>query len=281
MSRHRQENIAAILVLALIATLLLNKALLPAYTLMPLDLIQTIAPWNDLDLGPLANRLISDPFYSFYPWRVFLTESIQSGQFPMWNPGIMTGTPTIANPNFQPFYPPNLLAALVLPAKHALPWLAWIHLILTGTLMYFFLRRHRLHWLACILGAGIWLLNGYTLVWLENPQRLSTLAWMPGIFWAYEAASQDKKVGWAALAGLFLGLTILGGQMQFVFGIGILLGLYGLVKATLYVRENQRWPYRPLAYLALAGLIGLGIGSSDPLTGCRVRRDEPAHSVHG
>ena len=45
-------------------------------------------------------------------------------------------------------------------------------------------------------------------------------------------------MGWAALAGLFLGLTILGGQMQFVFGVGILLGLYGLVKSTLYVRET-------------------------------------------
>jgi hypothetical protein len=261
MTRRRKEDIGAILLFALLATLLLNKALLPGYTLLPLDLIQTIAPWNDLDLGPLANRLISDPFYSFYPRRVILNEAIQSGQLPMWNPGIMIGTPSIANPNFQPIYPPNLLAALVLPAQHALPWLAWFHLTLTGTLMYLLLRRHRLHWLACILGGGVWLLNGYTLVWLENPHRLSSIAWLPGIFWAYEAASQDKKAGWAALAGLFLGLTILGGQMQFVFGVGILLGLYGLLKAALSVHDKQRLPYRPLVYLALVGLIGLGIGS--------------------
>jgi hypothetical protein len=258
---ERWPHIVAAMLFALLASIFLNKSLLPGYTLLPLDVIQYIAPWDGLDLGPLANPLISDPFYSFFPRRFFLTEAVRSGHFPLWNPAIMTGTPTIANPNFQPFYLPNLLAALILPAEDALPWLAWFHLTVTGALMYLFLRRHRLHWLACFVGGSMWLLNGHILVWLENPHRLSTAAWVPGIFWAYEAATQDKNAAWAAVGGLFLGLAVLGGQMQYVFAFGVLLGLYALVKMIIYVRDNRRWPIRPMAYLGLLGVIGLGIGS--------------------
>ncbi len=260
-NRQTRHTLAAIGVFALLATLLLNKSLLPGQTLLPLDLVQTIAPWDDLRPGPLANPLLSDPFYSFYPRRYLLTEALQAGQLPLWNPYVMTGTPEVANPNFQLFYPPNLIAALFLPAERALPWLAWGHLILTGSLMYLFLRRQRLHELACLLGGGLWLLNGYILVWLENPHRLSTAAWIPGIFWAFEAAAQDRKASWAALGGLFLGLTILGGQMQYVFAIGLLFGLYGLLKLIQVIRERRGGVVRTLGYLALIGVIGLGIGS--------------------
>jgi len=268
---RNRPYLAAALLLGVVAALLLNRALLPGYTLLPLDLIQTIAPWDGLDLGPLANPLISDPFYSFYTRRHFLTQAVQAGQIPLWNPYIMTGTPTIANPNFQPFYLPNLLTALVLPAKDALPWLAWGHLALTGLLTFAFLRRHRLHWLAAVLGGGAWMLNGYTIVWLENPHRLSTVAWLPGLFWAYEAATQEQRAGWAALGGLMLGMAILGGQMQFIFAGTLMLGVYGLAKvvARLWERRRGRWRpadvaqsvWRPVFYLALLGVIGVAIGA--------------------
>ena len=261
MDGQARRALVALGVFALLATLLLNQSLLPGHTLLPLDLVQTIAPWDDPNAEPLANPLLSDPFYSFYPRRALLTEALRQGQLPLWNPFIMTGTPEVANPNFQLFYPPNLIAALFLSAERALPWLAWGHLVLTGSLMYLFLRRQRLHELACVLGGGLWLLNGYGLVWLENPHRLSTAAWIPGIFWAFEAATQDRKASWAALGGLFLGLAILGGQMQYIFAVGLLFGLYGLLKLIQEMRERQDEVVRTISYLALIGAIGLGIGS--------------------
>lgn len=260
-STPRRATLAAIVLFALLAAALLHKSLLPGYTLLPLDVIQHIAPWDHLELGPTANRLLTDPFLSFYPRRHWLTQSLRAGQLPLWNPHVLTGTPTIANPNFQTFYPPNLLAALFLLPRDALPWLAWFHLTLTATLTYLFLRRHRLHWLACVLGSGVWMLNGYGLVWLENPHRLSTAAWLPGLFWAYEAATQEKKVSWAALGGIFLGLAVLGGQMQFIFVAGIMLGLYALVTTILQARGAGRWSTRPLLTLVLIGVIGLAIGA--------------------
>lgn len=260
-SIRRHPSLLAVLVFVGIATAFLQRALLPGYTLLPLDLIQAIAPWDHLDLGPLANPLISDPFYSFYTRRHFLTASIESGQLPLWNPYVLSGTPTIANPNFQPFYVPNLIVALFLPAHHALSWLAWGHLIVTGWLMYGFLRRQRLAWLASVLGGGIWMLNGYLVVWLENPHRLSTLAWLPGIFWAYECAASERRLDYAAVGGVLLGLSILGGQMQFIFAAGLLLGVYVLATMGWDAYEKRRWSLWPLLPLFTIGIIGLGIGA--------------------
>ncbi|MCP4415835.1 MAG: YfhO family protein [Chloroflexi bacterium] len=247
--------------LIIFATLLLRESLLPSYTLLPLDLVQTIAPWDSLDLGSLENPLISDPFYSFYPRRVLLTQAVRNGQLPLWNPTIMAGTANTANPNFQLFYPPNLLMALILPAHQALPWLAWLHLILTGGLMGLFLRQHKLHWLASLAGATVWMLNGYTLVWLENPHRLSTLAWVPGLFWMLETAISNKQISRAAIGGVMLGVSILGGQMQFVFAIGIMLGVYGLMRIVEIFLQKRSDAGHAILYLAVLGLIGLGIGS--------------------
>ncbi|UCG22802.1 MAG: hypothetical protein JSW55_11525, partial [Chloroflexota bacterium] len=258
--RHRAW--LALLIFAGLATALLNRALLPDYTMLPLDLIQSIAPWDHLDLGPLANPLISDPFYSFFPRRYLQTVVIGGGQIPLWNPNILTGTPVVANPNFQPLYLPNLIAAVFLPVQHALPWLAWGHLILTGGLMYGFLRQQRLAWLACVLGGGIWMLNAYIVVWLENPHRLSTLAWLPGIFWAYQKAVDEDRLGYAAVGGLMLGLAILGGQMQFIFIIGLALGIYALSSIVWDAYQKRLWSLKPLIPLVTIGLIGLGVGAA-------------------
>ncbi len=262
---YRGPGFLALLIFALSAALLLHKSLLPQFTLVPLEIIQDIRPWDHLALGPRHNRLIIDPFFIFYPNRALQTAVVQSGQLPLWNPYLFTGTPVIADPNFQPFYLPNLLAAIVLPAHFAMPWLAWAHLTLTGMFLYLFLRRWRLHWLAATLGGGIWLLNGYLMVWLENPHRLSTAAWLPGIFWAYETALQEKKPAWAVLAGLFLALAILGGQVQFVFIFGLLLTLYGLSRSFFRFKDKAldtlQDAARPLLYLLLTAVIGLSIGS--------------------
>jgi hypothetical protein len=257
----RRQSLIALAIFSLLATILLNRALLPDYTLLPLDLIQGIAPWDHLDLGPLANPLISDPLYQFFPSRYFQTVEIGNGQIPLWNPFILTGTPIMADPNSQPFYPPNLVAAVFLPTQHALPWLAWGHLILTGWLMYGFLRQQKLNWPACILGGGVWMLNAYLVVWLENPHRLSTLAWLPGIFWAYQKAVDERRLDYAAVGGLLLGLSILGGQVQFIFASGLILGIYALSIVAWDAYKQGRLSFRPLTPLLIIGVIGLGIGA--------------------
>ncbi len=259
--QRRRQSLLALVIFAILATVLLNRALLPGYTMLPLDMIPFIAPWDHLELGSLANPLISDPFYIFFPNRYFQASTIQSGQIPFWNPYILAGSPIVADPNFQPFYPPNLIAAVFLPVQHALPWLAWGQLILTGGLMYGFLRQRKLIWLACILGGGIWMLNAYLVVWLENPHRLSTLAWLPGVFWAYQKALDERRLDYAAVGGVLLGLSVLGGQVQFILASGLMLGVYALSMVVWNGFKRNQWSLRSLIPLFIIGAIGLGIGA--------------------
>ncbi len=258
---HKRSTLIAFAIFALTAALLLHQSLLPGYTLLPLDIIQDIKPWDHFDLGPRANRLLIDPFFIFYPNRALQTAAIQNGQLMLWNPYLFTGTPVIADPNFQPFYLPNLLISTILPVHVALPWLAWIHLTLTGLFMYLFLRLKEIHWFSAVLGGGVWLLNGYLLVWLENPHRLSTAAWFPAIFWAFEIANRKSERRWAALAGLFLGLAILGGQIQFIFFFGLIFAIYALINSYYRFQDRQKRRGEPLLNFALISLIGLSIGA--------------------
>lgn len=258
--RRHLPTLAALLIFLTLTATLLNKALPPDETLLPLRIIQDLLPWDELVLGPRQNRLLIDPFFTFYPNRHLQTEALRQGTFPLWNPYLFAGTPAFADPNFQPFYPFNLLAAFLWPPHQAMPWLALFHLTTTGTLTYLLLRRHRLCWTAAVFGGAVWLLNGYGLVWLENPHRWSTAAWLPGIFWAYETAVQTERPRWLALGGLFLGVAVLGGQVQFVFMTGLALGVYALMTTASRWQQGER-TIRPLAGLIIVALIGLGIGA--------------------
>ncbi len=248
MMRHGRLLIALFLY-AVIAALFVGKALLPDWTLVPTRIIQDSHPWWPLDLGARGNDLVIDPLYIFYPNRHFFREAILSGQWPFWNPHLFTGTPTIADPNFQTFYPLNWLTVW-LPVHHALDWLAWAHLTIAGTAMYLFLRPRVRQW-AAFGGGGLWMLNGYIIVWLENPHRLSTLAWLPAVFWALDRGRQSKNLAWIGVGGLLLGLAMLGGQVQFIWCFGLLLAGYALCLRSWWA----------LVATAAIGAMGLAIGS--------------------
>jgi hypothetical protein len=101
----------------------------------------------------------------------------------------------------RPFIP-QILAALFISAARALPILAWFHLTLTGLSMFAFLGLLALQPGPALFGAVAWMLNGDGIVWLENPHRLSTLAWTPAVFLFYELAVQRRRIWPGVIAGI-------------------------------------------------------------------------------
>jgi hypothetical protein len=250
-----------LLVIVLLSTAFLAQALRPGYTLLPLGVESWIAPWHKQVSQLAKNILLSDPFYTFYPRRHFFTTMLRSGTFPLWNPYVFSGHPVLGDTAAQTFYPPNIVAALFLPAARALPILAWFHLTLTGISMFGFLRLLRVRPGPALLGAVAWMLNGSTVVWLENPHRLSTLAWMPAIFLLYELGLRRERT-WPAVAGGFLyGLSILGGHTQLALGLGMSLAAYALFKTVVLSRAAGTLVWRPLPAVVLVGAMGVGIGA--------------------
>jgi hypothetical protein len=250
-----------LLVILGLATIFLTPALRSGYTLLPLGMASKIAPWDKQVTQDVKNSLLSDPFYTFYPRRHFLTTSLRQGSLPLWNPYIFSGQPVMGDTAAQTFYPPNLVAAVFLSAARALPILAWFHLTVTGFSMFAFLRLLRLGPIPALFGATAWMLNGNTVVWLENTHRLSTLAWMPAVFLFYELALQRHRVWPGVVAGLLYGLSILGGHTQLAFGLGIVLAAYALLRTATSSWSAHRLALRPLAIAVTVGLLGIGIGA--------------------
>lgn len=257
----RRSDVLCVICIFVLATLFLAPALRPGYTLLPLGLESQIAPWHKQVTQQVQNPLLSDPFYTFYPRRDFFTESLQAGTYPLWNPYIFGGHPLIGDTAAQPFYPPNVLAALFLSAARSLSVLAWFHLVLTGVSFFAFLRILELKQVAALFGAVAWMLNANAVAWLENPHRLSTLSWLPAIFLFYELALQRRSLWPVTVAGGLYGLCILGGHTQFALGNGMALGVFALFRAITISRKAGRPVCRPLGIVGVVGLIGVGIGA--------------------
>jgi hypothetical protein len=257
----KQSDIWCIVAIVTLATILLAPALRPGYTLLPLGLESGIAPWHKQVTQQAKNLLLSDPFYTFYPRRHFFTASVRQGIYPLWNPCIFGGHPVMGDTAAQTFYPPNLAAAIIFSAARALPILAWFHLVLTGLSMFAFLRLLCLRSGPALFGAVAWMLNGNMVVWLENPHRLSTLAWLPAIVLFYELALQRRRIWPSVLAGFFYGFSILGGHTQFALGNGIVLAVYALLRGFMLSGEGEILTWRPLTTVVVIGLLGVGLGA--------------------
>jgi hypothetical protein len=161
----------------------------------------------------------------------------------------------------QTFYPPNLLAAQLLSAARALPVLAWFHLTFTGLTMFAFLRLLGLGPGPSLFGAVAWMLNGDAIVWLENPHRLSTLAWMPAVFLFYELALRRRRAWPGVVSGLLYGVSILGGHTQFAITLGLALASYAIMRTYTLTRAARKLAWQPLALAAVVGLVGVGLGA--------------------
>jgi hypothetical protein len=258
---RRRADVICLVVLAVLATLFMHRWLRPGYTSVPLNLESAYLPWHGQVFEPAQNLLISDAFHIFYPGRLYLTESLRQGVLPLWNPYLFSGHPLLGDTNIPNYYPPNLLAAFILPPAVSLPVLAWLHVILSGSLMYLFLRVLGMRPETALLGSIPWMLSEFTVVWLESPDKLSTMAWMPGMFACLELAICRRRIAWAVMGGLAFGLEILGGQTQIALYSAILLGLYAILHSLRCSWTRRRLDTWPIAALVVIGAVGVGVGA--------------------
>ena len=254
-----RHDILALVVLVLAVSLFHASGLRPGRTFLPVDLANNNLPWRDGSSGALQNWLISDPLYEYYPLLVNSVETIRhTGQWPLWNPRILLGHPVLADPLAQVFYPVFIVLGLVLGAARGLAIGLWLHAILAAVLTYGFLRTIGCHWRAAILGALTYALSGYLVTWFETLFFTSTLAWLPGILWAFELAVQRRRWRYVALGALMTALAVLGGQVAFVVTFSLFLFLYACGRTWELSRQAGRlsaWPLMASAMILVTGFL--------------------------
>lgn len=225
---RRRGDYAALGLLTLTILVFHWRGIRPGYVFLSVDLANNLLPWRGDENLPLQNWLISDPLYQFYPFTIQAVNSLRTGQWLLWNPGILAGHPALADPLFQTFYPVSALLGLLFGPAQGFSLALVAHTLLAALLMYGLLRCLRCQPPASMLGGLTYALGGYMLTWFTFPFWVTTLAWLPGILWAYWAGIVQERWRLFGVAGLLLGLALLAGQFQFVAVFCLFWGAWAL-----------------------------------------------------
>jgi hypothetical protein len=172
-----------------------------------------------------ASFPIGDFTEQYYPLRRFVASSLAEGRLPFWNPYIYGGQPGLADPQAAALYPPAVLNALLWGADfplHALEFEVAAHMALAALGAYAFARAAlALGSMPAFLAAAIFAFGGYVAGFpVQQVTILETAAWLPWLLLALHFASPTRtahlrgRVGWSALAALFLGVALLAGHPQ-------------------------------------------------------------------
>src|SRR5207237_2127230 len=116
--------------------------------------------------SPMAD--IGDLITQFYPYRTLTSRAIRSGEFPLWNPYMTSGTVFLGNPLSALFYPPTALYYF-LPVA-----VAWgigfvLRTILSGLFTALFLQRIGATSAGAIVAALLFTFSGFMTVWQGQP----------------------------------------------------------------------------------------------------------------
>jgi hypothetical protein len=255
------------LLFGLLSAAFLWQPLLTGQVLLPTDLsFRYDYLWKALEAEPgrvvAQNPLLSDVADQFYPYAVYTQRQLRAGQFPLWNPYLLTGTPFFAAAQPAVLDPINVLSLAVGPYARWV-WAAWLRLALLGWFMYGFLRALGRSPAAGLLAGAAFMICGFAVVWL-NYSLTTTLVWMPALFWATTRLLHTGRPAWLAATAAALGLVLLGGHPETAFVIGLTWGLYVLYSLGVIV---PRQSLRPRALqLGSATLLGLALGAVQWLT---------------
>jgi len=212
--------------------------------------------WMPADGGDLLSFL--------FPLYHFAAQSLKGGEVPLWNPYLYGGAPFAADIQTGLFYPINLLLFFLVPeiTFRTLELTSVLHFFLAGVSMYLCLRFIRkdepIGRLASLAGAIAFMFSDLFIIHFGNLNMIAAASWLPLVFLFYHRALTERRVNYALLSGLFLGVAILAGHIQPIFHILFLLGLYLLYRLYLAYRGDRGAISLLLGLTALTLIIALG-----------------------
>jgi membrane protein YfhO len=233
--RIRNPPTAGALLFSLLAAALLaflfRDGLLSGHVLGQADVLFTTLPWETYrPVGKrIGNPILTDVPTVFYPFAMHARTAILSGQFPVWSSAFGAGEPFFAS--FQSaVLSPFTALTYVLPFPAGLTAAAAARLFVGGLGMFFFLRALPLSQAAATVGGIAFLLNPFSIVWLEHPLSAAA-AWLPWLLLGVESiASRPRRGAIAAFAGA-VALSLLAGHPETVFKTFLLVGVYAVYRA--------------------------------------------------
>lgn len=195
----------------------------------------------------------------FFSCRYFISECINHGIFPLWNPYINFGYPAYADPQSATFYPITWFISLLFGYNaYSIQGEYILHLAIAGLGMYKLLDSLSANKTAALIFGIAYPLTG---IFVSNAQHLTwviSLAWMPWAISYFWLTVQKQKAAYALLCGLTLSLCLTGGYPAFIIFLAYFFAAYGLY--ALYMKKEKRSNIILLMGLTVAVFVALSAG---------------------
>lgn len=194
-----------------------------------------------------------------YPNVRFVTGCLQRGTLPLWTPYIFGGMPFASDPQSTLFYPPFWLylfiSLLTEPGGLAFTWYILLHILVLGLGSFYLLRNMALRRSASVFAATTIMFAGFVSMHIFHT-FIYVVAWFPFAFHFLRKALDEGRFRHAAIGGLLLGISTLGGYPQYSMHLIYFCGAWLIF--TLF--RNGRPATQTILRNGLGYIIFVGIG---------------------
>jgi len=218
-----------ILVLAIVIAALLHASLFLGRGLVPADAMLVTPPWATSSAVTPSNALLTDQYAVFVPVKQFFTDEVRRGRFPLWNPHLSSGVPSLAAMQVAVLYPINLVLTPLGPFA-ASGLAAFLKLFLAGLFTMMYLRQLGVLPAAALVSGLVFALSGFMIVWLGNP-HVNAAVLLPLLLYFLEVqfAGPVRLRPWIGFACAYA-VMLLGGHPPTALHITAAVSLYFLFR---------------------------------------------------
>ena len=175
-----------------------------------------------------------------YMARAFYAEQLRDGNFPLWNPLLLGGTPFLESlAGGDSLYPLSAPLLLIMEPFRALGWKLVLHVMLAGVGMYGWARSIGAGKGAAFVGGLGYLVAPFmvTLVYPAHDGKIFVTALTPFLFWAVETYFVGGRGrAWAATAAI-IALVTLTTHFQMAYFLFLATGIYAFFRAVQLFRD--------------------------------------------
>jgi hypothetical protein len=191
--------------------------------------------------------------------------ALEKGQLLLWD--VTRGGGNLINNGMGLFYPLNLL---YLPfvrndyiVHHVFQYMFVLHIFLMGAFAYLLLRELQASRPASFIAGLIYSFNGYTLVHSMHLGLITTMTWLPLIFFFLERGRRQRRLMPIVWGGLVLGIGILASHPQVYYYMALSVCFYVVFWTIAGWSKAASWKerMRPLGNLILLGVVAFGVSA--------------------
>ena len=199
----------------------MRKALLVAYfVILPMAMLYPL--W----VSPTSAG--EDDAVYYWPLRALVSQAVQAGQFPHWNPYEAGGVPLFADPQSGLFFPPNWIFFLW-PTTTAYALTIFLAFSVAGGGAWLYLRRIGLSVLPALVGATVFMFSGFMVGHRVHLSLIQAAAFLPWGLLGIEKARDSWRSGVLWLAPAYA-LMLAAGHWPTAIHVSVVWGAYLLLR---------------------------------------------------